>query len=128
MKEFIAARRVWVDMGTVERQRLPELFSITDDLSMAPFRDLPIEMQARLQTKANEETPNPRPPSPLRKSAACPCKGTRLPQKVFNDIPGIPYNTDMMPSPSEIVNLLVRYRFRYRDEAQLQEGIARVLI
>ena len=32
-----------------------------------------------------------------------------------------------MPSPSEIVNLLARYRFRYRDEAQLQEGIARVL-
>lgn len=59
MKEFITARRVWVDMGTTERKRLAELFSITDDLSMAPFRDLPIEMQARLQTKANEENAKP---------------------------------------------------------------------
>jgi hypothetical protein len=32
----------------------------------------------------------------------------------------------MKSSPQEIVDLLARYRFRYRDETQLQEGIAQV--
>ena len=34
----------------------------------------------------------------------------------------------MVPSSHEIVNLLARYRFRYRDEAQLQEAIERVFL
>ena len=59
MKEFITARRVWIDMDTAERKSFAEMFSVTDDLSMAPFRELPIEMQARLQTKANEENAKP---------------------------------------------------------------------
>ena len=46
-------------MGTTDRKRLAEQFSIADDLSMVPFRDLPIEMQAGLQTKANEENAKP---------------------------------------------------------------------
>jgi hypothetical protein len=59
MKEFITARRAWINMGTAERQRFAEMFSIKDDLSIVPFRDLPMEMQARLQTKANEENSKP---------------------------------------------------------------------
>ncbi len=59
MKEFITARKVWIDMSTGERKRLAEQFSISDDLSMVPFRNLSTEMQARLQTKADEENSKP---------------------------------------------------------------------
>ncbi len=59
MKEFITARRVWIDMGTAERQRLADQFSIADDLSMIPFRELPTELQSRLQTRADEENAKP---------------------------------------------------------------------
>ena len=59
MKEFITARRAWIEMGTAERQRFAEMFSIKDDLSIVPFRDLPIELQARLQIKADEANAKP---------------------------------------------------------------------
>ena len=59
MKEVVSARRVWIDMGTAERQRFAEMFSIKDDLSIVPFRDLSIQMQAVLQAKADEENAKP---------------------------------------------------------------------
>lgn len=61
MKEVVTARRVWIDMGTAERQRFAEMFSIKDDLFIVPFCDLPTEMRAYIQAKADEANSIPAP-------------------------------------------------------------------